>query len=113
MTASSHALEAPFLALQRARLLALRGDLQRSIEDDAVEAVQAESADRDNANEIEDRAQVVAIGDNDRALSRQLGQQRIAIDRALAKIDEGTYGFSDASGVPIPLSRLRAFPQAT
>jgi len=113
MTASSHALEPSFLALQRAKLLALRVDLERSSDNGVDEALQAELADQDHANEVEDRAQVSAIADNDRALSRQLGQQRIAIDRALAKLDDGTYGFSDASGLPIPLSRLRAFPQAT
>ena len=113
MTASSHAHEPSFLALQRAKLLALRVDLERSSDNGVDEALQAELADQDHANEVEDRAQVSAIADNDRALSRQLGQQRIAIDRALAKLDDGTYGFSDASGVPIPLSRLRAFPQAT
>jgi DnaK suppressor protein len=34
------------------------------------------------------------------------------IERALQKIDEGTYGFSDESGEPIPQARLEAFPDA-
>jgi DnaK suppressor protein len=34
------------------------------------------------------------------------------IERALQKIDEGTYGLSDASGKPIPAERLKAFPEA-
>ena len=113
MTTPSHELEPSFLAVQRAKLFALRSDLQRSMDGDADEAVQAELADQDHANEFEDRAQVLAIADNDRILSRQLGQQRLAIDRALAKLDEGSYGFSDVSGLPIPISRLQAFPQAT
>ena len=50
--------------------------------------------------------------ENDRILSSQLGPQLIAIDRALAKLDEGTYGFSDVSGLPIPIARLQACPQA-
>ena len=34
------------------------------------------------------------------------------IERALAKIEDGTYGFSDSSGKPIPRARLEAMPEA-
>ncbi len=34
------------------------------------------------------------------------------IDRALAKIEDGTYGISDRSGEPIPAERLEAVPYA-
>ena len=34
------------------------------------------------------------------------------IERALQKIADGTYGLSDASGTPIPIERLEAFPEA-
>jgi len=40
--------------------------------------------------------------------------ERLArVERALAKIDAGTYGFSDVSGEPIPKDRLNAVPEAT
>jgi len=35
-----------------------------------------------------------------------------AIERALAKIADGTYGLSDVTGRPIPMDRLRAVPEA-
>lgn len=35
------------------------------------------------------------------------------IDRALEKIEEGTYGICDLSGEEIPLKRLEAVPYAT
>ncbi len=35
------------------------------------------------------------------------------IDRAIEKIDEGTYGLCDASGEKIPRKRLEAIPYAT
>jgi DnaK suppressor protein len=35
------------------------------------------------------------------------------IDRALAKVDEGTYGTCDVCGEPIPEGRLEALPWAT
>ncbi len=34
------------------------------------------------------------------------------IDRALEKIDEGTYGVCDVTGKPIPAKRLEALPYA-
>jgi DnaK suppressor protein len=34
------------------------------------------------------------------------------IERALEKIKDGTYGFSDVSGKPIPRDRLEAMPEA-
>ena len=39
-------------------------------------------------------------------------QRLRSIERALAKIDEGTYGLSDLSGDPIPRARLEAIPEA-
>lgn len=41
-----------------------------------------------------------------RALTRTVAQ----IDRALAKLDEGTYGLCDACGTEIPEERLEAIP---
>jgi RNA polymerase-binding transcription factor len=35
------------------------------------------------------------------------------VNRALARIDEGTYGVSEVSGKPIPIERLEAVPYAT
>ena len=35
------------------------------------------------------------------------------VDRALAKVDEGTYGTCDVCGDPIPEGRLEALPWAT
>ena len=35
------------------------------------------------------------------------------VDRALAKLDEGTYGTCDVCGQPIPEGRLEALPWAT
>ena len=112
MTAPARVLETAFLVSQRARLLALRTNLSRMTQNDAEEARLVLSADQDHANESEDRAQDLTIAENDQMLSNELAQQRGAIDRALVKLDEGTYGISDVSGLPIPLERLQAFPQA-
>jgi DnaK suppressor protein len=60
----------------------------------------------DEAHAIADREQ--AIDDND--LERELLGR---IDKALSRIDAGTYGVSEVSGKPIPKERLDALPTAT
>jgi DnaK suppressor protein len=52
------------------------------------------------------------ISENNRILVETLLRRSNAIERALAKIDDGTYGLSDVSGKPIPMDRLRAVPEA-
>lgn len=45
--------------------------------------------------------------------SAQLQAIVAQIDKALARIADGTYGISEVSGKPIPLERLEALPSAT
>lgn len=49
---------------------------------------------------------------NDEAVAAQLRDRLGAIDRALARIEAGTYGRSVLSGKPIPDQRLEADPAA-
>ena len=42
--------------------------------------------------------------------SVEAGEERV--ERALAKLAEGTYGICDACGQPIPERRLEAFPES-
>jgi DnaK suppressor protein len=48
----------------------------------------------------------------DEAVAGQLRDRLAAIDRALARIEAGTYGRSVLSGRPIPEQRLEADPAA-
>ena len=59
----------------------------------------------DQATDLFDRERdQVAIENFDRMLAK--------VNRALAKMDEGTYGLSDIDGTPIPEARLEALPYA-
>jgi|ERR1700722_11778768 DnaK suppressor protein len=49
---------------------------------------------------------------NDEAVAATLQDRLAAIDRALARIEAGTYGRSVLSGKPIPEERLAADPAA-
>jgi RNA polymerase-binding transcription factor len=55
--------------------------------------------------------------DFDRIISLGLSSERREllrqVERALEKIQEGSYGVCDVSGDPIPLARLEAIPYAT
>jgi len=51
-----------------------------------------------------------AAGQMQRAAGQM--QRAAAIERALEKIDDGTYGLSDVTGRPIPMDRLRTVPEA-
>jgi DnaK suppressor protein len=46
----------------------------------------------------------------DIGVGRSLETGLARTERALAKLDEGTYGICDACGGPIPPARLRAMP---
>jgi DnaK suppressor protein len=104
--------DASFLASQQRKLIAARDALSSSIARDGGEDRLLELAAGAQANESEDRAQDATASDNNRLLVDVLTARRTSIERALAKIDEGTYGYSDVSGLAIPRDRLEAYPEA-
>ena len=72
-----------------------------------------EGGGEQRADELGDDAQLIAAREqtiDDNARDRDL---RGRIDRALARIDAGTYGVSEVSGKLIPIERLEALPWAT
>src|SRR5215469_478424 len=106
------AIDAAFVAKQREYLLRLRANLVASTE--AAEADEADvRAQRAGATgELEDDAQGLdALERDDDLVTRDL-ERLERVDRALKKIEEGTYGLSDESGKPIPKNRLEAVPEA-
>jgi len=59
----------------------------------------------DQASELFDRDRQIAARDN---VTNILAK----VERALQKINEGTYGKSEIDGAPIPLERLEVLPYA-
>jgi len=72
----------------------------------------AELADADE-NHPADLGTELQLQGQDRALTQNEKDVLAQIERALQKLDEGTYGLSDRSFVPIPTERLEAMPWAT
>ena len=114
---SSGHFDATFLASQRELLLEERvnlvGQAQR-LEDEAAELMEdLDPGDVQFDDESGEGDTLVVERERDLALSAQARQTVIDIDAALARIKDGTYGFSVVSGRPIPKERLKAIPWAT
>ena len=100
-----------FLQRQRKRLEELRHQLQRAEASVAQERSHRADQGRE-AREIEEDAQDLAEREIDETIHRYDDRRLRAVERALQKIQEGTYGLSDVSGKPIPRARLKAIPEA-
>ena len=84
-----------------ARIAARQGDIMDTVRDE-----EGVGDDDDEAQRIYDR--------EDGIVSNELDAQQLQqVNKALARIDAGTYGVSEVSGKPIPLARLEAVPSAT
>ena len=93
----------------RAKLLAWKEVIIR----DTRDSLQRLQAENQNHADVADRAS----SETDRAIElRDRDRQRkliAKIDAALARIDDGTYGYCEETGEPISLQRLEARPIAT
>ena len=93
----------------RGKLLAWKDEILREAKETLV-TLQSES---ENHPDIADRAS----SETDRAIelrARDRQRKLIAkIDAAIARIDDGSYGYCEETGEPISLKRLEARPIAT
>jgi DnaK suppressor protein len=95
----------------RTRLLAERAEVADLLRD----AESAGQQDRDSEAEtgdIADAAQPLTAEGVDDAVAESMRDRLAALDRALKRLDDGTYGRSVRSGQPIPDERLEADPAA-
>lgn len=99
----------------RARTLlhAERDDVQGLLKDAEESGAEDRQSEVDSeSGDIEDAAQGLTAEGMDDAIAESLRSRLDAIDRALHRLDEGTYGRSTLSGEPIPDERLEADPAA-
>ncbi|MCX7619747.1 MAG: TraR/DksA C4-type zinc finger protein [Acidimicrobiales bacterium] len=108
--------DAKFLEQQRALLLEERATYLRQAEHLQAEAdelaAMREPGDVQFDEESGEGDTLAVERERDLALSAQARAMIEDIDRALAKIDDGTYGICEVSGLAIPKERLRAIPWA-
>jgi DnaK suppressor protein len=101
-----------FLENKRRQLMELREQLRKTVGTDEAEEAAIQDESGLQAREYEDDAQKLAILETEGNLVNRDIDRLARVERALRKIDEGTYGFSDVSGQPIPDARLEALPDA-
>lgn len=112
MTAKSP-LDTAFIEKQRHHLNRLRDTLLTAARvDESDEAnVRTETANS-GSREYEDDAQRLTMLELEGNLVARDMERLAQVNRALAKISEGTYGLSDLSGQPIARERLEAVPES-
>lgn len=97
----------------RRRLLDERAELLQSLggaDEAAREDREAETTD--DPKDSVDAAQPLAAEYEDDAIAETLRNRLAQVDRALRRVDDGTWGRSVRSGAPIPEGRLDADPAA-
>jgi DnaK suppressor protein len=112
MTAKAHPLDPAFVEKQRQALLKLRVVLLNATRDGEADETQIKEESAGGPREFEDDAQKLATLELDGNLVVRDIARLERVDRALKKIDEGTYGASDKSGQLIPQARLEAIPES-
>ncbi|HWI44537.1 MAG TPA: TraR/DksA C4-type zinc finger protein [Rubrobacter sp.] len=101
-----------FVESQRERLLGLREELVRIKEGMADDERDLGEAEGDTQLDSGDLSQDMFTREMDASIGEQVRRRLGEVDRALQKIEEGTYGLSDDSGESIPKGRLEAVPEA-
>jgi DnaK suppressor protein len=112
MTGKTPRFDPAFIEGKRRQLIKLRDLLQRGANSGEAEEAGIKSAALAEAHEYEDDAQKLALLETEGNIVRRDADRLARVERALRKIDEGTYGLSDVSGKPIPEARLEATPEA-
>ena len=110
--ASSY-LDREFIAQQKQRLQELKAELERvrdGLEED--QRFRAEEEEDFTEHDAGDMSQSLFTREVDATVEQQVERRLENVERALQKIEDGTYGLSDDSGEQIPKGRLEAVPEA-
>ncbi len=96
----------------RERLLAERADVSQLLKGSVSAGELDREAEIDETGDYADAAAPLTAQGMDDAIAEGLRERIRAIDRAIKRLDDGTYGKSVLSGDPIPDARLDADPAA-
>lgn len=100
------------LEATRSRLEDERAQLGRQLAEVGQTDVQGRRTQTGTTGDDVDTAQSLVTQITDNAVAATLRDRLAAVERALQRVDDGTYGRSVRSGVPIPEARLDADPAA-
>ncbi len=110
---TNNELDKEFVEKQRARLEELRAELVRMVEGlEEDQQYRAEEEEDFTEHDSGDRSQSLFTRELDAGVEETVERRLRTVERALQKIQEGTYGICEATGEPIPRARLEAVPEA-
>jgi len=110
---ASNELDKEFVEKQRQRLHELRAELSRMVE--GLEEDQQDRAVSEGdmtENDSGDMSQSLFTREMDATVEQTIEKRLQSVQRALQKVDEGTYGICDDTGEQIPRGRLEVVPEA-
>ncbi|MBA2694248.1 MAG: TraR/DksA C4-type zinc finger protein [Rubrobacter sp.] len=105
-------LESKFIESQKARLEELKGELKRMIEGLEEDEEDRGEEEGDSQFDSGDMSQAQFTREMDATVGERSEKRLEEVERALAKIEEGSYGICDDTGEEIPKGRLEAMPEA-
>ena len=110
---TNNELDKEFVEKQRERLEGLRAELARMVEGlEEDQQDRAESEGDMTENDSGDMSHSLFTRELDAGIEQTVERRLRNVERALQKIEEGTYGICDATGEPISKGRLEAVPEA-
>ena len=110
---TNNELDKEFVEKQRERLDGLHAELvqvEHGLEDD--QRSQSEDEGDFTEHDSGDMSQSLYDREVDATLEQTIENRLQYVERALQKVEEGTYGICDDTGEPIPRGRLEAMPEA-
>jgi RNA polymerase-binding transcription factor len=110
--ATNSELDEKFIAQQRDRLENLKEELLRIRYGMSADERERAESEGDTQLDSGDMSQDLFAREMDATIGEQVERRLADVDRALQKIEEGTYGICDDTGEPIPRGRLEAVPEA-
>jgi len=106
-------LDQEFVDNQKQRLIALRDELV-GVRDQLDEDEREQEGGEDEFTETDsgDMSQSIFNREMDATIEQNVKHRLGEVERALQKVEEGTYGVCDDTGEEIPSGRLEAVPEA-
>ena len=95
----------------RERICAERADVRRLLKETESQGRKDRATEDEQGADISDPAQPLTAEFENQVITANLRNRLAALDRADQRLDDGTYGRSVQSGVPIPDERLEAVPR--
>ena len=112
MSKQSPRLDAEYVEQKRRQLGKLLDELRNASNVAEAEEGTVKNESNLQAREYEDDAQKLDMLEREGNLVARDVERLARVERALEKIEEGTYGLSDVSGERIPRDRLDVMPEA-